>query len=496
MADDGDRADGDDLVRRVLELVPELLRRDRPRADVFRDVVELARSLLGGRYAVGALIRDDGSVLQSSFSGLPDEVVQSLGDFPTGVGVTADVLSSSVPVRLTGVDADDLATGLPAGHPPVRSFLGVRVTVNRRTIGLLYVVDPVDADGNEGSFTEDDERLISSLGSTLGAAMENRALLRDALQARRWLHAASTLAHDLFSADPQETMRLIGDRARELAEADLVALAVIEDGTFRIKHLRGLAEVELRKFDGYPVEASAWAARVMESRRGAVVSRIPASEAPQLRDMVPQAFGPSMLLPLLGEEAVLGVLFLARHEDSPPFTDTDVEVAGAFANRAAVMLELAAARQVAERVRLVEDRNRIARDLHDHVVQRLFATGLSLQQVLQRSARRSVSGSTRRCTRSTRRSARSATRSSRSAAPRRRRPPSRCWWPPSRRRPRHCWGSPRWWPSSRRPARCPGPSRSTCRPASGRGSRTSCGTRTPTTSRSTAPWRAAGCTSR
>jgi signal transduction histidine kinase len=382
MADDGHRGDRDDLVRRVLELVPELLRRDRPRADVFRDVVELARSLLGAKYAVGALIRDDGSVLQSSFSGLSNEVVQGLGDFPVGVGVTADVLNSPAPLRLTGVDADDLATGLPPGHPPVRSFLGVRVTVNRRTIGLLYVVDPVGADGREGPFTVADERLISSLGSTLGAALENRALLRDALQARRWLHAASSLAHELFSGDSQETMRLIGDRARELAEADLVALAVAEDGVFRIKHLRGLGETELWKLDGYPVENSAWATRVMETRRGAVVSRIPASEGNPLQDMDMESYGPSMLLPLLGEKAVLGVLFLARHEDSPPFTDTDVEVAGAFANRAAVMLELAAARQVAERVRLVEDRNRIARDLHDHVVQRLFATGLSLQQVL------------------------------------------------------------------------------------------------------------------
>jgi signal transduction histidine kinase len=385
MAGDGHRDDGDggdDLVRRVLQLVPELLRRDRPRAAVFRDVVELARSLLGGAYAVGALIHGDGSVLQSSFAGVPEEVVRAMGPFPTGVGVTADVLSSPTPLRLSNVDPAEVAAGLPPGHPPVRSFLGVRVTVNRRTVGLLYVVDPEAGRGDGGAFTEDDEQLISSLGATLGAALENRALLRDALQARRWLHAASSLADELFSGEPQATMQIIGDRARELAEADLVALAVIENGVFRIKHVRGMAEVELRKFDGYPVENSAWATRVMESRRGAVVSRIPASEASRLRGMMPEAFGPSMLLPLLGEEAVLGVLFLARGEDSPPFTDTDVEVAGAFANRAAVMLELSAARQVADRVRLVEDRNRIARDLHDHVVQRLFATGLSLQQVL------------------------------------------------------------------------------------------------------------------
>jgi signal transduction histidine kinase len=377
-----DEAHRDDLVRRVLELVPELLRRDRPRADVFRDVVELGRSLLGAAYAVGALIHEDGSVLQSSFAGLREDLVRDMGPFPAGVGVTADVLSRPGPLRLSHVDPEELAAGLPPGHPPVRSFLGVRVMVNRRTVGFLYVVDREESRGNGGAFTEDDEQLIGSLGATLGAAMENRALLRDALQARRWLHAAGTLAHELLSGDSEETLRRIGDRARELAEADLVVLAVIENAQFRLKYVRGLGEEGLKRFDGYPVTQSLWARRVVESRRAAVVSRLPDADLDELRSVSMMPYGPAMLLPLLGTEEVLGVLFLARREDSPPFTETDAEVAGSFANRVAVMLELAAARGVAERVRLVEDRNRIARDLHDHVVQRLFATGLSLQQVL------------------------------------------------------------------------------------------------------------------
>ncbi len=369
---------GDDRVRRVLEIVPELLRRDRPRADVFRDVVELARSLFGASYAVGALIGEDGSVLQSAFAGLPEEAVARMGSFPTGAGITADVLGSPDPVRRSDLGPDALRDELPPGHPPVRSFLGVRVTVNRRTVGLLYVADPEGG----ATFTEGDERLIRSLGTTLGAALENRALLRDALQARRWLHAASSLANELFSGGPDETLRLIGDRARELAEADLVVLAVVENDVFRLKHVRGFGESVFRQYDGYPVERSTWARRVLETRRGAVVTRLPQREEDKLPGAVPVSFGPAMLLPLLGAEEVHGLLFLTRREHSPPFTETDVEVAGAFANRVAIMLELSSARELAERVRLVEDRNRIARDLHDHVVQRLFATGLSLQQVL------------------------------------------------------------------------------------------------------------------
>jgi signal transduction histidine kinase len=368
----------DDRVRKVLEVVPELLRRDRPRGEVFRDVVELTRSLFEAAYAVGALIREDGSILQSAFAGLPDATADAIGPFPAGAGLLADVLRSTSPLRHPQLDPHEVAPGLPSGHPPVASFLGVRVSVNRRTVGVLYVVDPAQGDG----FTPDDELLISSLSETLGAALENRALLRDALQARRWLHAAGTLAHELLSGDPEETLRRIGDRARELAEADLVVLAVIEGAQFRLKYVRGLGEEGLRRYDGYPITQSLWARRVVESRRAAVVPRLPEADVEELRSASMMPYGPAMLLPLLGTEEVLGVLFLARREDSPPFTETDAEVAGSFANRVAVMLELAAARGVAERVRLVEDRNRIARDLHDHVVQRLFATGLSLQQVL------------------------------------------------------------------------------------------------------------------
>jgi signal transduction histidine kinase len=363
-------------VRKVLEMVPELLRRDRPRGDVVLDVIELARSLFGSSYAVGGLLRDDGSLMQSTVAGLPGPEARKVRSRLGEVSLVAELVRSPDPVVRSGLTLDVLLPGLPTA--PV-SFLGHRVTVDRKTVGMLYVV------GTDGSgFTDEDERLMRSLSGTLGAAMENRALLRDAMQARRWLHAAGNLAEDLFSTDLDQSMKLIGDRARELAEADIVALAVIEDDAFRIKHLRGLGQGALEKFDRFPIAQSPWAQAVVESRRGAVVSRLPESERQELSEVTPPRviFGPAMLLPLLGAQEVLGVLFLARHDDSPPFTESDAEVAGAFANRVGVLLEVSSSRQLAERVRLFEDRNRIARDLHDHVVQRLFATGLSLQQVL------------------------------------------------------------------------------------------------------------------
>jgi signal transduction histidine kinase len=91
-----------------------------------------------------------------------------------------------------------------------------------------------------------------------------------------------------------------------------------------------------------------------------------------------------MLIPLQGQDTVLGALFLGRLSEAPRFTEADVEVAGTFARHAAIVLELAAAREVAEKVQRLEDRNRLARDLHDHVIQRLYGTGMSLQRLTGR----------------------------------------------------------------------------------------------------------------
>ena len=90
-----------------------------------------------------------------------------------------------------------------------------------------------------------------------------------------------------------------------------------------------------------------------------------------------------MVLPLRGADGILGIMFVGREVSSWRFTETDVEIAGSFANHAAIAVELANARQVAEHLHLLEDRNRIGRDLHDHVIQRLFGTGMSLQRVVK-----------------------------------------------------------------------------------------------------------------
>ncbi len=91
------------------------------------------------------------------------------------------------------------------------------------------------------------------------------------------------------------------------------------------------------------------------------------------------AFGPALVLPLSTAGRVLGVLVLLRGDQNGRFSADVLELAGSFGSQAAVTLVLAQARREHERLAVYEDRDRIARDLHDLVIQRLFATGMMLQ---------------------------------------------------------------------------------------------------------------------
>jgi signal transduction histidine kinase len=373
----GDRH-AEDRIRTVLEVVPGLLRPDRSAATNLRHICELGCTLFEARYAAAALLRDDGSLSPTAVAGIPEREAKAMAPLQSGSGLLAELMKSRGTLLIPRLSGQEQEEGLPSGHPAISSFLGARLRAHHRTVGVLYLGDRVDG----APFTEDDEALMRSLAATLGAALDNSALLRDALQSRRWMRAANNLTRELFAGDPDETLRLISDQARDLAQADLVGLAVLQDGMLVLKHMRGLGSGRSKEPHGFPLEHSIWASQVVNSGRGEVVSRLPPLPEENAKALRGPKFGPAMMLPLHGAEAVLGVLFLARREGAARFTETDVEIAGSFANHVAVMLELATARETAERLRMVEDRNRIARDLHDHVVQRLFATGLSLQQVV------------------------------------------------------------------------------------------------------------------
>jgi signal transduction histidine kinase len=366
----------DERIRTILEVVPDLLRADRRRSHSLRRITDLARSLFDATYAAAAFVDEDGTLGPMTFSGVAPEVAAGLGPRPVAQDLYEHLRAGSATRRFDL--ADPTAVALPPGSPPMRHLLGSRLRAGTRTVGLLFVADRRDGE----PFDDGDEAIAAGLGETLGAALSNSHLLRDALRARQWTQAATSMTRDLFAKNLDDSLRLISDRARELAGADVVFVILVQENDAVLRHASGPWPAGELRGRTFPLAKTQIIARVINSGRAVLVSDLSVSAVAGLRTVGGIDLGPAMLLPLHSSESVVGTLVVCRQAGAPRFTETDLETAHSFASHVAVTLELAAARATAEKLRLVEDRNRIARDLHDHVVQRLFATGLTLQQAI------------------------------------------------------------------------------------------------------------------
>ena len=366
----------DDRIRTFFAVMPRLLRPERPPAAALRDIADAARALFDARYGGAALLQDDGSFGAVSFSGLPPSAAEALGADPDRL---FKAVNGTRAVRIDDVPSHAVPAQMPPGLPPMRQILVTTLRAQERVVGVIYVGDRKDGQ----PFTAADEQVAEMAGGLLGAALSNAQLLRDALHARSWMRAATGITQELFAGELTQPLQHITDRVHELAGADFVGLAVLEDGELVIRHATGPDLDPLVLGRALPLHRTPLAELTIHSGRGQVVASLDAEARESLREWSGIDVGPAMMLPLRGAAGVLGLMVVGRELSSWRFTETDVEIAGSFANHAAIAVELANARQVAEHLQLLEQRSRIGRDLHDHVVQRLYGTGISLQRVLK-----------------------------------------------------------------------------------------------------------------
>ena len=355
---------------------------------VLRRIVEAARQVAGARYAALGVIGVDGLLEQFVHSGMDAETVERIGALPTGRGVLGAVIEDAQPIRLHAITDDVRSAGFPPEHPPMRAFLGVPVRSRGDVFGNLYLADRLD----DSDFTQDDEDLVVALAASAGVAIENARLYEESRSRQEWLRASAEISRDLLRPGlGADVLVRIADAVLRLADAVVVAIAFPRAGRggpapdateLVLEVARGEGAVELVG-TSYPA-ASSLAGAAMRERR-AVLADGPGVDDPAERHHGLGGTGPSMACPLVGEEGVRGAIVVARGAGSRPFGPADVDMAEQFAAHAAVALELADGRTDEERLAVLGDRHRIARDLHDHVIQRIFATGLQLEAAGKRA---------------------------------------------------------------------------------------------------------------
>jgi signal transduction histidine kinase len=357
---------GADRVRSLLQAVIAIAG-DLDLQAVLHRIAEVAATLVDAEYAALGVISEDGeSLAQFLVVGVDDEMVARIGSLPAGHGVLGKLITDPRPLRLDNLADHADSFGFPPNHPPMHTFLGVPIRVRDVVFGNLYLTEKRGG----ARFDEGDEAIVLALAAAAGVAIQNARLYTETRQRERWLEASSEVSTALLSGkDPEDVLTLVAERARQVTGAALAFVALPVDGDRLL--------IEVAEGEGAEAERGRLIDRAGSPLGEVLLDRaarsVPAADLPS--SVAP---GDGLAVPMGGAHGeARGVLVVTGLPG--PDTAVATRALSSFAAQAAVALELAERRRDAERFAVFEDRDRIARDLHDLVIQRLFATGMQLE---------------------------------------------------------------------------------------------------------------------
>lgn len=347
-------------------------------------VADLAREVVGASYAAVGVLRDEGMLARFVFSGLSREQANEIGDLPEGRGVLGALIEEGRPLRLHQISDHPRSYGFPEHHPPMRTFLGVPIVVRGHVYGRLYLTE------KEGGsdFTKDDERIALTLASQAGIAIENAHLYeeiraRSGELARRIQEMSSverlgdllisgTSITDILHSTVQEAVQLTG------ATQSALSLAETGSGDLVIRSALGPSADALI---GLRLEAgTAKAHAVMARLKGEIAEDL--TSDPEMHESTLAKLGrprTGAFVPLVIDERAIGVLAVYGRETGESFSDDDLTILQILANQAAIALENDRLTVALRDLAVLEERERISKELHDGVIQSIYSVGLSLQ---------------------------------------------------------------------------------------------------------------------
>jgi signal transduction histidine kinase len=338
-----------------------------------RRIVVAACGLAGARYGALGVIGTDRRLVEFITDGITVQQREEIGDLPTGRGILGLLIDEPWPVRLADISEHPRSFGFPPNHPVMRSFLGVPIRIRDQVYGNLYLTEKQGAD----EFSDDDEQVVVALATAAGVAIDNARLYETANRRQRWLEATMEITAALLGeVDRRAALQLVADRARDVADAASVLILLRRDNDPEALSVEVVAPG--------PIELGGIAVSVAGTALDAVLERGEHVIVPDVGAAAPWPVdlhsGAALLAPLAASGSVQGILVLALPADADGFaSDTDINMITTFASQAALALDRVRAQDERQQLMVLEDRERIARDLHDVVIQRLFATGLGLQ---------------------------------------------------------------------------------------------------------------------
>ncbi len=350
---------------------------------VLQKLVDVARELVNARYAAMSVLGPDGEMRRFFFSGISQADSERIGAWPTGRGLLGVLLRENTSLRMADIGEDPRSLGFPPNHPAMRSLLGVPVVALGRVIGNLYLTEKP---GGE-LFSERDEEIVRLLSTQAAVAVHNAELYEaESRRAEEWKALFELGRQVAASPDLQALLDSIVSRARKLLSTDVAALMLLTgDGanlymaaheglqTAGMQRLRLLAEHGLQGL-------------ALETMRPAIVEDYQTD--PRLRDrpaalVAQERLVSQICVPLIGKAGPVGTLTVGNRH-ATKFSARNAELLEAFASWGAVAIETSRLYDKLESLARLEERERIGMDLHDGVIQSIYAVGLKLEDCSER----------------------------------------------------------------------------------------------------------------
>ncbi|MDJ0350108.1 GAF domain-containing sensor histidine kinase [Cryobacterium sp. PH29-G1] len=351
---------------------------------VLERVVTAACQLVQARYGALGVIGSDQALSHFVTVGFDEETVHRIGPLPVGHGVLGLLIRKPHPIRLHDLHDHPDSFGFPAHHPPMKSFLGVPVRVRDTVFGNLYLTEKMGG----GDFTDEDQELAVALAAAAGVTIENARLYDEARARGRWLEAVAAMSRDLLRPDDGENgLDVVAERVLAASGADLAVIGFPTDDSLYCAAAAGATTGSSGTAAGLVGTTVLLQTDVLRELQETGRSLSLATPPLQSTDAAPESAAPwsqlgSTLIAALGPAgAGQGVILLSRAPASAAYSVTDVEMSAVFGAQVSLALELASVHRMREEQAVLGDRDRIARDLHDLVIQRLFAAGLSMQSL-------------------------------------------------------------------------------------------------------------------
>jgi signal transduction histidine kinase len=347
---------------------------DRPLPDLLADLASAAAGILDCQYVAVSVLGRDRLIEHFVPYGADPDASERIGRMPTHQGLLGAVVHDAVTVRVADITADPRTGDLPGSHPPITALLGVPIMVRGRSGGGLYFSAPQ----GRLEFSEPDARTAEAIATAAAMVIEKARTAAENRRRDRWLNGSADLTRDLLSGEHPDLLRLVADRAVDIADADLVTVVQPDPGSDGLVVTTAAGE-----------GAKQWVGFVMPVSGTVTLDALATGRAMNLAHLSESSFPKRyaqmanidslIVVPLRMSRSGPAAVVFSRRPGRAAFTAAEMGMATMFVGQVALALELAVSQAHRDQLALIDERDRIARDLHDHVIQRLFAIGLTMQ---------------------------------------------------------------------------------------------------------------------